>query len=36
VSGSEIESSVNAIQAKVEKELKAKETKIRAEFDGFL
>lgn len=36
VSGSEIEQSVTAIQAKVEKDLKAKETKIRAEIDSFL
>lgn len=36
MSGSEIEHAVNAIQAKVEKGLKGKETKIRAEFDSFL
>lgn len=36
VSGSEIENAVNAIQTKVEKDLKAKETHIRAEIDGFL
>ena len=36
VSGSQIESAVNAIQAKVEKDLKVKQTKIRAEFDSFL
>lgn len=36
VSGSEIEQAVNAIQAKVEKDLKGKEAKIRAEIDSFL
>jgi hypothetical protein len=36
VSGVDIETAVNAIQAKVEKDLKLKEANIRAEIDGFL
>lgn len=36
ISGGEIEQAVTAIQTKVEKDLKAKELKIRGELDGFL
>jgi hypothetical protein len=35
ISGSEIEHAVGAIQKKVEKDLKAKEGKIRAEIEAF-
>jgi hypothetical protein len=36
ISGGEIEEAVQRIQAKVEKDLKSKETKIKAEIDSFM